>query len=340
MEAMPLYRQEQQFQRFGLALSRQTLSNWVVKAGGLLRPVYDKARKDLLSMDVLHADESVLEVLNEPGREATTDSYMWVYRTSGCDKPIILYEYTPGRSGDYPKEFLKGFRGYLHVDAYAGYQRVFPIDPDKPPDVTLVGCWSHARSKYHDSLKALKDKDGTGALLTRQGLEYCNILFRLERLIKELPPEEKQKRRRDEARETIDAYFAWAEKNEPLVLPKSLLGKAISYSLKQKKYLVNYLLDGRLELTNNRAERSIKPFVIGRKNWLFSNTPAGAEASAICYSVVEMAKENDLNPFAYLQHVFERIPNVDISNPARISELLPYSDALPESCRNLSKSLK
>ena len=341
VEAVPLYRQQQQFERYGLPLSKQTLANWVVKASMLVKPLYDMMKGDLLENDILHADETVLEVLKEPGREATTDSYMWVYRTSGfCENPIVMYEYTQGRSGEYPKKFLDGFVGYLNTDGYSGYHKLEPkeADNDKPPDVALVGCWSHARGYYHDALKGSSDKEGTSALLTRQGLEYCNTLFRLEGLMAGYSPEEKKNRRDDEARPTIEAYFEWAEKNKLLVLPKSLLGKAISYSLNQRQYLERYLLDGRLELSNNRAERSIKPFVIGRKNWLFSNTPGGADASAYLYSIVETAKENDLNPFPYFQYLFEQIPNIDTANPAELEKLLPYSGELPEICRNLSKT--
>ena len=337
IEAIPLYRQEQQFQRFGLDLSRQTLSNWVVKAGRLIKPLYDMMHEDLLSKDVLHADETVLEVLREPGREAAANSYMWVYRTSGCDKPIILYDYTQGRSGDYPKEFLNGFKGYLHTDGYAGYHKLSPEIPGKPPDVILAGCWSHARRKYDEALKGLAGKKNDEAFLTRQGLEYCNTLFRLEDLIKGLPPEEKKRRRDEEAREVADAYFAWAKEKEGETYPNLLLGKAVSYSLKQRKYLEAYLLDPRIEISNNRAERSIKPFVIGRKNWLFSNTPAGADASAVLYSIVETAKENNLNPFTYLQYLFEQIPNIGPCNLCELEKLLPYSTGLPEICMNLAK---
>ena len=337
IEAVPLYRQEQQFQRFGLDLSRQTLSNWAIKAGRLLTPLYDMMHEDLLSKDVLHVDETVLEVLREPGREATANSYMWVYRTSGCDKPIICYDYTTGRSGDYPKEFLKGFKGYLHTDGYAGYHKLSPEIQDKPPDVILAGCWSHARRKYDEALKGLSGKKSDEAFLTRQGLEYCNTLFRLEELIKGLTPDEKKRRRDEDARPTTEAYFSWAEKQEAATYPNLLLGKAVSYSLKQRKYLETYLSDGRIEISNNRAERSIKPFVIGRKNWLFSNTPAGASASAVLYSIVETAKENDLNPFTYLQYLFEQIPNTDPESGSELEKLLPYSVTLPEVCMNLAK---
>jgi hypothetical protein len=338
VEAMPIYRQIQQFQRYGIQISKQTASNWVVKAGAFLKPLYDMMHEDLISKDVLHSDDTVLEVLREPGRDAASNSYMWLYRTSGCDRPIILYEYTMGRSGDYPKKFLEGFKGYLHTDAYAGFHKLEapPDEGGKPPDIMLLGCWAHVRRRYHDSLKGLADKEGGLALLTRQGLAYCNTLFRIERQIKGLTPEEKETIRSEEAKPVIEAYFEWAKKTLPLVLPKSILGDAISYSLKQQKYLDRYLLDGRLELSNSRAERSIKPFVIGRKNWLFSNTPAGADASAILDSLAETAKENNLNPFPYFQYLFEQVPNINVSNPAELEKLLPYSDELPEGCCNLS----
>lgn len=336
IEAIPLYRQEQQLNRYGLLLSRQTLSNWVVKSSNLLKPLCDMMHEDLVSKDIVHADETALEVLKEPGTDSSSQSYMWVYRTSGCDKPIIIYDYTAGRSGDYPKEFLKDFKGFVHVDGYSGYHKLAPEEHENPKDVTLVGCWAHARRKYDETLKGLSSKAEQDALLTRQGLEYCNILFRLEELIKDLSHEEKKKRRMEEAKPTIAAYFAWAEKNKPLVLPGSLLGKAIAYSLNQQKKLANYLLDGRLEVSNNRVERSIKPFVIGRKNWLFSNTPAGADASAILYSLAETAKENNLNPFPYFEYLFEQIPNIDINDKAALEKLLPYSGELPKICHNLS----
>lgn len=339
VEAIPLYRQEQQFKRYGINLSRQTLANWMIKASSAwLKPLYRAMHRELLKKDILHADETVLEVLREPGREATAQSYMWLYSTGRDDTPIVLYEYTQGRSGDYAKDFLKGFKGYLHVDGYAGYRKL-PTEGTSPDhtSVTLVGCWTHARRKYDEALKALGAKATPAATLTKQGLEYCNKLFRIEREVEKLPTAERTKRRLEKAKPLLEAYFAWVEKNEPIVLPKSKLGEALGYSLKQRKYLMNYLLDGRLEISNNRAERFIKPFVIGRKNWLFSNTPKGADASAIIYSLVETAKENNLNPFPYLQYLFEQLPNVNIQGPEILERYLPWSKELPAICRNLKQ---
>lgn len=336
VEAIPLYRQEQQFHRFGINLSRQTLANWMIKASSSwLASLYQAMHKELLTKEILHADETVLEVLCEPGREASTQSYMWLYRTGREDTPIVLYEYTQGRSGDYAKKFLKGFKGYIHTDGYAGYHKLVDNPEPEGGGITLVGCWAHARRKYDEALKALGAKGGPAAATIHQGLEYCNKLFKLEEEIKNTSPEERMKHRLEKAKPLLEEYFAWAEKNEPIVLPKSKLGEAISYSLKQRKYLEGFLLDGRLEISNNRAERSIKPFVIGRKNWLFSNTPKGANASAVIYSLIETAKENGLNPFPYLQYLFEQLPNVDVHDPEILKKYLPWSEELPSICRNL-----
>lgn len=337
VEAIPLYRQEQQFKRYGINLSRQTLANWVIKASSTwLVPLYEAMHRELIGKDILHADETVLEVLCEPGREATSQSYMWLYRTGREDIPIVLYEYTQGRSGDYAKKFLKGFSGYLHTDGYAGYHKL-SANENLDENITLIGCFAHARRRYDEALKSLGTKESPAAVTIHQGLSYCNKLFKIEEEIRNLAPEERTKHRIREAAPLLEEYFAWAEKNEQIVLPKSKLGEAIGYSLKQRKYLENYLLDGRLEISNNRAERSIKPFVIGRKNWLFSNTPKGADASAVIYSLMETAKENDLNPFPYLQYLFEQLPNVEIKDPKILSKYLPWSKELPQICRNLQQ---
>jgi len=331
MEAIPLYRQEQQFHHDGLEINRQTMANWMIRAAtDWLRPLYRRMHEHLLNKEVLHADETTLEVLCEPGRPATTSSYMWMYRTSGDSVPIILYDYREGRSGDYPKEFLKGFRGFLHVDGYAGYHKV--------PDVTLVGCWAHARRKYDEALKALPNPQGIMAVSSKEGLEYCNQLFEIERQVKDLSFEERHEQRLARSKPVLDAYFAWVDVQEGQALPQSYFGKAITYSKNQQSQSENFLLDGRLELSNNRGERSIKPFIIGRKNWLFSNTPRGATASAIIYSIIETSKENNLNPFNYLTYLFERLPNIDLSNHAELDRLLPYSGDLPDRCRSLKTS--
>ena len=332
----PLYRQEQEFIRQGIALSRQTMANWLIAASrDWLEPIYERLRRELMTNDVLHADETTVQVLHEPGRKAATDSYMWLYRTSGdSKKPVALYEYQETRSSGHIKRFLSGWKGYLHTDGYSGYHSLI--------DITVVGCWAHMRRKFDEALKGIPEKE-RGSSKAQTGLEYCNRLFALEQVfderlneqtVAETPsaPDEGVKQRLNwrlkESKPIAGAFFAWAKSLN--ALPKSLLGAALHYAVQQEKYLMNIYLDGRTELSNNRAERSIKPFVMGRKNWLFCNTPKGARASSVIYSVIETAKENGLKPFEYLKFLFEAIPN---STTAQLDAFLPWSDSIPAACK-------
>lgn len=325
-EGLPLYRQEQQFTKLGIELSRQTLANWVLHgANNWLTLIYDRMHEYLLKRDILHADETKLQVLHEPGRAAETKSYLWLYRTGRDGPPIVLYDYQTTRAGKHPRRFLTGFKGYLQVDGYEGYNDL--------PNVTLVGCWAHARRYFDEALKALPDPKRPSAVAAREGLEFCNRLFAIERELKDAAPDERYKIRLARSGPVLDAFLAWLKLQKSQTIPKSSFGKAINYCLNQWEKLKVFLEDGRLELDNNRSERSIKPFVIGRKNWLFANTPRGARASAVIYSIVETAKENGLNPFHYLSYLFERLPNLDTSDKSVLDKLLPWSDSLPLVCR-------
>lgn len=327
VEGMPLYRQEQQFARYGISLSRQTLANWVVHgANQWLSKIYGRLHEELLKRRYLHADETTLQVLHESGRAAETKSYMWLYRSGRDGPPVALYDYQETRSAEHPRRFLAGFEGYLHVDGYAGYNEL--------PNVTLVGCFAHARRKFDEALKALPTGERSKPVAARQGLEYCNRLFAIERGLKDATPEERYRARLEQSKPVLDAFLAWLRAQSEQVLPKSALGQAVAYCLNQWAKLVAFLEDGHLEIDNNRSERSIKPFVIGRKNWLFANTPRGARASAIAYSIVETAKENGLNPFAYLEYLFERMPNIGMDDKDATTALLPWSEALPVSVRS------
>jgi len=313
----PLYRLEQEFQRDGIMLSRQTMSNWLIRcAEDWLIPIYEQMKAELLKHEILFADETTLQVLRESGKTAQSKSYMWLYRTGGdATHPIVLYEYQPDRRAIHPKNFLRGHSGYLHADGYDGYHKL-------PEEIIVVGCWSHCRRKYDEALKSLPEKDRGGSVALR-GLQYCDKLFEIERKLSESTPEHRHEKRQEFAKPIVEEFFAWAESLK--VLPQSVIGKAVYYTLSQRKYLERYLLDGRLECSNNRSERSIKPFLIGRKNWLFNNTPKGAQASSIIYSIIETAKENGLNPFAYLAHVFKNAPNLDFRNdPAALESLMPW----------------
>ena len=313
----PLYRQEQELQRNGIKLSRQTMSNWLLRATeDWLEPIYDMMREILLNRDVLHADETTLQVLREPGKPAQSKSYMWLYRTSGdVDSPIILYNYQPDRKTKRPADFLKGFKGYLHTDGYEAYHSL-------GSGITVIGCWAHARRKFDEALKSLpeKDREGSNALL---GKRYIDKLFLLEREFADMTPQERYKKRQELSKPVLEAFYVWLTSLN--VMPKSGVGVARHYVLSQRKYLDRYLMDGRLEISNNRAERSIKPFVIDRKNFLFANTPRGAKASAIMFSLIETAKETGLDPFKYLVYVFEKAPNWNIRNNVdALQELMPW----------------
>ena len=319
---MPLYRLEKGFHYDGVTVSRQTMANWVIFCSEkYLNPLYELMKRCLLAESVLHSDETIVQVLREPGRAARTKSYEWVYRTSGCsERKNIVYEYKQTRGQEHPKRFLKDFKGLLHTDGYQAYHNL-------PPDITVIGCWAHVRRKFEDILKKIPEagRSGTNA---ETGVAYINALFSLERKFANLTSKERYEQRLEKSKPIADAFFEWMSNLS--ALPKSPIGGAVHYALSQRKYLENVFLDGRAEISNNRAERSVKPFVMGRKAWLFSNTPAGAAASSVMYSLIETAKENGLHPYRYLEYLLETLS----SNSAfDIQTLLPWSDTLPEGCR-------
>jgi len=323
----PLYRIEKGFTYDGVVLSRQTMSNWLVHcAQTYLSAIYSLLTSILLTESVIHADETTVQVLHEPGRNAKQKSYEWLYRTSGCAKHhIVIYEYHETRKQDNPRKFLKDFKGYLHTDGYQAYHNL-------PPGTTVVGCWFHARQYWEKMYETLKEHERDGSNAER-GLVYINLLFAFEDEFSDLSPDDRHKKRLECSKPVSDDYFDWVGSLNPL--PKSLMGEAVHYSLAQREYLENVYLDGRLELSNNRAERSIKPFVQGRKVWLFSNTPNGAESSSIYYSIVETAKENHLNPREYIKYLLETLPAAKTSE---LEPLLPWSETLPDHCRIPAKA--
>jgi len=321
----PLYRQEQDWNRQGVALSRQTMANWVIRCSeDWLEPLYERMRVKLLAHEVLHADETVVQVLHEPGKTPQSNSYMWLYRTSGdTARHIVLFEYQPSRSSEHPKKFLGDFKGYLHTDGYAGYHTL--------AGVTVVGCWVHMRRKFEAALKVMAPEDRP-ASKAQQAIDRMAKLFHLETLWKGLPPAERHKRRLEVSKPLAEAFFAWLDKMN--ILPKMALGQAIRYALDQRAWLMNVYLDGRAELSNNRIENSVRPFAVGRKNFLFCNTVNGAKASAIVYSIIETAKAHGLKPFEYLEFLFEAMPNATTGG---LDNLLPWGSAVPDRCRMPAK---
>jgi transposase len=313
-DAMPLYRQEQMWKRMGVALRRGTMANWAIQIADIyLRPFWQRIQRELLSQAVIHADETVLQVLKEENRSATAESRMWVYASSKrADKQVRCFEYRDSRSGDCAKDFLKDFRGILVSDGYGGYNKV--------QNVIRAGCWAHARRKWHEAMpKGATVRNSKAA----QGYEFCNRLFSMERELETLPVDERRIQRLEKGKPILDEYWAWLDM---ISQPSGKLKDAVTYSRNQKKYLCAFLEHGEIEISNNQVENAIRPFVVGRKGWLFSDTPQGAEASAIIYSLMETAKVNALNLEDYLLHLLTVLPDRFAAiTDAPIDDLLPWS---------------
>ena len=300
VNSVPLYRQEKEWERMGLSLSRATMANWVIRCSqDYLMPVVEHLQKKLLERDIIHCDETPVQVLKEEGKKPQTKSYMWLYRTGDDgNPPVILYDYQPSRNGDHAVVFLKDFKGFVHSDGYSGYNKLTGI--------TRCGCWAHLRRKF---IEAIPKKTGTNEPLTNAeiGRDYCNQLFEIERDLKHLSPEDRRLKRLELEKPILEAFWCWLENLN--VLNGSALGKAVTYAKNQRKYMENYLLDGRCSISNNAAENAIRPFTVGRKNWLFADTPKGASASATVYSIIETAKANGLNVYTYLEYLLLYIPS-------------------------------
>lgn len=313
-DALPLYRQSEIFKRAGLTLDRTNLANWMIRCGQLVQPLINLLHEHLLTQPVLHLDETTVQVLNEPGKTAQSQSYMWVMG-SFADKPSVLYQYADSRRQAVPLELLDDSVNAVMVDGYEGYEKAC-----QHYRITRLGCWAHARRKLMDA-KAVQKKSKTGK--ADQGLAYIQKMYALERAIKEKPPDERYRRRQKDIKPVIDKLRAWLEKSLPQVPPHSAIGKALYYLHAQWPRLIRYLEDGAYPIDNNPAENAIRPFTIGRKNWLFANSQPGARASANLYSLIETAKANDLNPYDYLKGVFKELPSAQ--SVEAIENLLPWN---------------
>jgi transposase len=326
VNAMPLYRQEKEWETLGVSLSRSTLANWIIVASrDWLSPLVNRLHEVLLTERYIHCDETTLQVMQEVGRKNTATSYMWVYSSGQYSKhPIRIFEYQPGRNGCYPQKFLEGFQGFLHSDAYSGYNKV--------SGVTRCFCWSHQRRYFIDALP--KDTKSPEATFASQGIEYCNKLFEIERKLKDLSDEKRKNERLKQEKPILDAFWAWVESAKGQLLPKSKSAEAINYALNHKAGLMNYLLDGNCSISNNLVENSIRPFTVGRRNWLFSGSPRGAAASAIAYSIVETAKVNGLHPYKYLKFIFSELPGVQFGqHPEFLEDYLPWNPQIQQICK-------
>lgn len=325
VNGIPLYRQEKDWEQAGIGLSRATMANWIIRSSeDHLKPVIDRLRKELLSRDIIHCDETPVQVLKEDGKKPQTKSYMWLYRSGNDGKnPIVLYDYQPSRNGDHAVNYLKDFKGYVHSDGYSGYNKL--------TDIIRVGCWAHLRRKFVEAIPQKAKPDGlpTSAEIGRQ---YCDKLFAIEDSLKNLSAEERFCKRLELEKPVLEAFWCWLDSIN--ALKGSALGKAVTYAKNQKPYMENYLLDGRCSLSNNAAENAIRPFTVGRKNWLFADTPKGASASATIYSLVETAKANGLNVYAYLQHLLLYMPDTEWQRyPEELDELMPWAPKVQEQCK-------
>ncbi len=320
VDALPFYRQEKQFSRLGIELPRATMCGWAMKVAESCQPLLDLLFGEIRSGPLINIDETTVQVLQEPGRPATSKSYMWVFRGGPEDKPSLMYQYHPTRAGDVAVRFLGGFKGYVQTDGYSGYDFL-----DGHPDYIHVGCWAHARRKFMDVIKAApKPKNGNSESGSADvALHYIRKLYAIEKLAQkeELSPEDLCSEREQRAKPVLDDFKQWLDHKSGQTPPKGLLGKAVSYALRQWPRLIRYIEDSCITPDNNLAENAIRPFVVGRKNWLFSGNPRGAKASAALYSLIETAKANGLEPYSYLRFLFENLPSAD--STSEYKALLP-----------------
>jgi transposase len=322
-DGLPLYRQQKIFDRLGIEMSRAVMANWMVKAAGSVVGLIDLLREEIRSGPLINIDESPLQVLNEAGRHNTSKSYMWVYRGGQPDRPVLLYEYHRRRSGKTALEFLKNYHGYIQSDDFAGYDHL-----DQRPDIVHLGCWAHARRKFVKVVKVRKknrSKRVNPKSLADEALDYIGDLYQIEKEAKrqELDAAQIYQLRQHKAKPLLNEFKDWLEAKRPLTPPKGLLGQAISYTLANWEKLIIYIQDGRLRPDNNLVENAIRPFVVGRKNWLFAGSPDGAVASATFFTLIESAKANGLEPYAYLRHVFEKLPLAQSEQD--LKDLLPQN---------------
>ena len=314
---LPYCRQEKDWKQYGASITRKTMANWVIQnSEAFFLPMYEYFQRKLLEREFAMADETPLQVLHEPGRRAQTQSYMWLFR-SGEDglPPIILYKYSETRAGENAVDFLRGFKGYLMCDGYSGYNKV--------PDAKRTACWAHIRRYLTDAIPKGKALDYTQPSV--QGVMYINQLFHLEDIIKAKHTsfDAIKKARLEKEKPVVEGFLSWLDQQAPV--RGSRMDKAVTYIQNRRSYLTTYLEDGRCSFSNNLSENAIRPFTVGRKNWLFCDTPNGAQASALVYSMVEIAKANGVNVYHYLTYLLEKMPSNRMSDE-ELGLLAPWNE--------------
>lgn len=311
---LPLYRQEEILQRHHIDIARNTLADWMTRVGSMLTPLIKLLQHDILTYDIAFSDETTLQILSQPGKTAKQKSYMWVFSGGPPDKYAILYHYGNTRASEVPLRFFEEFEGYLHTDGYGGY---LPLLATKK--VKIVACLAHIRRKFYAITQTVSTEG-----LAHQAMKWITQLYQLEKTLRENKASADiiKTTRLEQAQPSLNEMHHWLQTHRNKVPPKSPIGEAIHYALKQWPHLLHYLEDGRLEIDNNRSERAIKPFVIGRKNWLFAGNHHGAIAGANLMSLIETAKAHGLNPYDYLRHLFTHLPNAHTLE--QLEALLPY----------------
>lgn len=338
VNGMPLARQEREFARYNLNLSTKTMANWIIScADRYLKMLYGRMKEEFLKARYIHCDESRIQVIDEPDQKGSTKNWMWVYLTDKYSEApqMVLFDYERTRAGYHPVRFLgEDFHGYLTCDGYQAYHGM-------KEDITITGCFAHARRRFDAALTALK-KDFTKEQLKEtvawQAMERIGILYKIEELVRDKTVEERYEERRKQSRPVLDALFEWLHTMEGSVDRSSLIGDAILYTLNQEEYLRRYLEDGHLSIDNNSAERALKNFSVGRRNWLFAKSIRGADASAVIYSITETAMLNGLKPYMYLTYVLEQFRHMGpFPKQEELDRLLPWSDSLPEELKTKVK---
>lgn len=329
VNAVPLYRLEQEFQRYGLQITRQNMANWCIRlAEEYLSILYDHLHEELYFYHVIQADETPL-LVNHDGRKAGSKSWMWVYRSGHLyqDRQIVLYEYQQTRNASHPREFLKGYDGICVTDGYQVYHTL----EKELEELTIAGCWVHCRRRFDEALKLIpkpSQKKSNAFLLMKQ----IQAIYREEGKLNDLSSDERLKQRQAVIKPLVDAFFAYLKTIN--VSKKDKFGDAVRYARNQEKYLRVFLTDGDVPIDNNASERAIRGFCIGKKNWQMIDTIHGAKSSAMIYSIVETAKANNLKPFDYVQHLLEEIPkHMNDKDCSFLEDLLPWSEKLPAGIR-------
>ena len=329
VNAVPLYRLEQEFQRYGLQITRQSMANWCIRlAEEYLSILYDHLHEELYFYHVIQADETPV-LVNHDGRKAGSKSWMWVYRSGHLyqDRQIVLYEYQQTRNASHPREFLKGYDGICVTDGYQVYHTL----EKELEELTIAGCWVHCRRRFDEALKLIpkpSQKESNAFLLMKQ----IQAIYREEGKLNDLSSDERLKQRQAVIKPLVDAFFAYLKTIN--VSKKDKFGDAVRYARNQEKYLRVFLTDGDVPIDNNASERAIRGFCIGKKNWQMIDTIHGAKSSAIIYSIVETAKANNLKPFDYVQHLLEEISkHMNDKDCSFLEDLLPWSEKLPAGIR-------